>query len=124
MAEMHRIYGTDTDVEIGDVWRAQWQVVSAAGWITANTVPEVFSKHEEYFTPAKPFVLVRYETCAVSKDTHGVYRDFGMPVIDAEDAPVVRNLQYVAFRNAKDYSDPLPDGKICNELFDITEFLP
>ena len=124
MAEMHRVYGTDFDVEIGETWRPQWQLVSRAGWVTADTVFEVFQLHKDLYDPFTPFILARYETCAVG-NKHGVYRPMFMPTIDAEDAPIVRNLEIVAVLNPQDYpDDELYGGKKYGDCFEINEFMP
>ena len=120
---LHRLYGTEIDVEFDNTWRAKWMVVSGAGWIKGDTVPEILAIHKDRFHPFEPIILARYETCSV-EDAHGIYIRFAIPMLDEEDAPITRNLQYVAVRNAKDYDQALPDGKITNECFDIKEFMP
>ncbi len=125
MAEMHRLYGTTIDVEIGDTWRPRWHIMSLVGWVTEDTVSQVFAVYDKAFglESYEPMLLARYETCAVG-DKHGLYHRF-IPRIDPEDAPVVRNLQIIAVNNPQDLlDDELPDGTKHPEYFDIKEFMP
>ncbi len=129
MVMMYHIRRTNSDVEIGDVWRPQWQLVSYDGWVTADTVYGVFELYERTFgykeRIAKPNILARYETCAVG-NIHGVYRPGFVPTIDVEDRLIVRNLQIVAVLDPEKYPDyalRIPNATF-SDFFDIEEFIP
>ncbi len=105
--------------EISDAWHKRWFASSITSWHKGPDAQPALQKCDDGPT-MRPIVLAYYYTC-VGKDSYldGVYQRDYMPVIDAEDSQIVKDLTYVAI-DREQYIGGLADK---TEIHDIKDFL-